>query len=75
VTTIPLFGTWVAEKLPDRFAGCSSVCDGLHGPPVRAGHSEEIVLSAVTLHAKRGPKACLTMSPSDREALSSASAA
>jgi N-carbamoylputrescine amidase len=74
VTTIPLLGTWITEKLPDRFAGCSSVCDGLHGPPVRAGQSEEIVLSTVTLHGKRGPKTCLSMSPSDRAALSSASA-
>lgn len=74
-TAIPLLGTWIIERMPDRFAGCSSISDGLHGPPVRAGLSEEIVLSAVTLHAKRGPKACLSMSPSDREVLSSASAA
>jgi N-carbamoylputrescine amidase len=63
-TTIPLLGTWLAERLPDRFAGGSSVCDGLHGPPVLAGDGEEIVLSAVTLHPRRGPKTCLSMSPS-----------
>lgn len=73
-TTIPLLGTWIAERLPDRFAGCSSVCDGRHGAPVVAGQSEEIVLSSITIHGKRGPKSCHSMSPSDRAAFSSASA-
>lgn len=74
-TTIPLLGTWVIERLPDRFAGCSSICDGEHAPPARAGLSEEIVLASITLPAKRGPKRWLSMSPSGREALSSVSAA
>src|SRR5262249_1979927 len=63
-TTIPLLGMWVAEHLPDRFAGRSSVCDGRHGSPVMAGVEEEIVLSSVTLHPARGPKSCLTTSQS-----------
>jgi N-carbamoylputrescine amidase len=62
-TTIPLLGMWVSERLPDRFAGASSVCDGRHGSPAKAGVDEEIVLSTVTLHPRRGPKKCLTMSP------------
>ena len=63
-TTIPMLGMWIAERLPDRFAGCSSICDGRHGPPVMAGGDEEIVLSSVTLHSARGPKSCHFMSPS-----------
>lgn len=73
-TTIPLLGTWIAERLPDRFAGSSGVCDGHHGGPVLAGTDEEIVLSTVTLHPPRGPRSCPTTSPSAPEASSSASA-
>jgi N-carbamoylputrescine amidase len=51
-------------KLADRFAGHSSVCDGRHGPPARAGADEEIVLSSVTVHSQRGLKSWHTMSPS-----------
>ncbi len=72
-TTIPLLGTWVAERLPDRFAGSSGICDGLHGPPILAGTDEEIILSTVTLHSRRGPRTCF-MSPSVPAASSSASA-
>ncbi len=72
-TTIPLLGTWIAERLPDRFAGSSSICDGLHGPPVVAGTEEEIVLSSVTLH-HRGPRPWHSTSPSAPAARSSASA-
>lgn len=73
-TTIPLLGTWVAEKLCDEFAGLSSVCDGRHGESVRAGVEEQVVLSPITIHPPRGPKPCLSMSPSVRAASSSASA-
>jgi N-carbamoylputrescine amidase len=72
-TTIPLLGTWVAERLPDHFAGRSSICDGRHGPPVVAGAAEEIVLSSVTIHPRRGPRSCHSMSPSVRVAPSSES--
>ena len=75
-TTIPMIGMWVAERLPDRFAGCSSVCDGRHGAPVQAGAAEEIVLSDITLHSRvRGPLSCHSMYPSARADISSASAA
>jgi N-carbamoylputrescine amidase len=74
-TTIPLLGTWVAERLPDRFAGRSSVCDGRHGPAVVGGVEEEIVLSSVTIHPRRGPRSCHSMSPSVPAASSSASGA
>lgn len=67
-TTIPLLGTWIAEKLPDRFAGASSICDGHHGAPLVAGTGEEILLSAVTLHPRRGPRSWRSTSPSARVA-------
>jgi len=59
-TRIPLLGA----DIPDRFAGRSSVCNGLHGPPVRAGVDEEIVLTSITVHPQRGLKAWRTMSHS-----------
>ena len=58
-TTIPV----LKSKIADRFAGLSSVSDGLHGPPVRAGLDEEVVLSAITLHPQRGPNVCRSTSP------------
>jgi N-carbamoylputrescine amidase len=72
-TTIPYFGTWLAERLPDRFAGQSTICDGRHGPPIRAGCDQEVLLSPITIHPPRGPKSCRSMSPSVRAAFSSVS--
>jgi N-carbamoylputrescine amidase len=66
-----MLGTWVMEKIKDRFAGLSSVCDGNHGGPVRAGVDEQVVVSSITIHSPRGPKSCHSMFPSDREAQSS----
>jgi N-carbamoylputrescine amidase len=51
-------------RLADRFAGQSSVCDGRHGPPARAGSDQEIVLSSITVHPQRGLKSWHIMSPS-----------
>jgi len=73
-TTIPMLGTWVMEKIKDRFAGLSSVCDGNHGGPVRAGVEEQVVVSGITIHSPRGPKSCHSMYPSDQKARSSVSA-
>ena len=74
-TTIPLVGMWVAERLPDRFAGTSSVCDGREGTRSTAGTGEQVVLSDITLHSSRGPISCHSMYPLVRAATSSASAA
>jgi N-carbamoylputrescine amidase len=70
-TTIPYVGTWFAERLIDRFAGQSSICDGRHGPPARAGSDPLLLLSPLTIHSPRGPRLCLSMSPSVPEASSS----
>jgi predicted amidohydrolase len=59
-TMIPVLGT----KIQDRFAGRSSICDGLHASPVRAGNSEALLISDVTLHHKRGMKSWRSMYPS-----------
>jgi N-carbamoylputrescine amidase len=69
-TTIPVIWTQIA----DRFAGQSSICDGRHGPPVKAGAAEELLLSSITLHPHRGLKTWRSMSPSVPAASSSVSA-
>ncbi len=51
-TTIPLLG----GRIKDRFAGMSSICDGRHGEPVRAGDEPSLLVSPITLHHSRGPK-------------------
>lgn len=73
-TTIPYVGTWITDRIADRFAGLSSVSDGRHGAPVRAGSDEELLLSQVTIHPPRGPVLCRSMSPLVREESSSGSA-
>ncbi len=55
-TRIPLLG----DDIPDRFAGQSSICDGRHGAPVRAGVDEAILLNSITVHPQRGLKAWRT---------------
>jgi N-carbamoylputrescine amidase len=63
-TSIPLLGSWIVEKLTDRFAGLSSVVDGLHGPGLRAGGDEAVVMAPVTLHGRKATSPCPTTSPS-----------
>jgi predicted amidohydrolase len=74
-TTIPYLGTWITDKITDRFAGGSCVADGLHAAPVLAGTGSETVLSEITLHPSRGPRSWRSMSPSGFAASSSGSAA
>ncbi len=63
-TTIPLFGLGLAERLYDRFAGLSSICDGHHGPPQMAGTDEQVLLSPVTIHPSRGLRSWRSTFPS-----------
>ncbi|MDG3002684.1 carbon-nitrogen hydrolase family protein [Paludisphaera mucosa] len=69
-TRIPLLHT----TIHDRFAGLSSICDGRHGSPLRAGSDPALLLAPITIHPKRGLKSWLFTSPSARAAASSASA-
>ncbi len=66
-TCIPVLST----TIHDRFAGQSSICDGLHGEPARAGRDPELLISSITLHSQRGMKSWRTTSPSARAASSS----
>lgn len=61
-TTIPLLGLRVAQRIADRFAGRSSICDGRHAPPVIAGAGPQLVLSEATLPDPRGPRPCRSTS-------------
>ena len=69
-TAVPFLG----DRIMDRFAGGSSVTDGRHGPPTRAGLDEEVVLAAVTIHPHRGLRAWRSTSVSAPAARSSVSA-
>lgn len=69
-TTIPVLNTRIA----DRFAGLSSITDGLHGATVRAGVEEQVLLSPLTMHPHRGRKSWHSMSPSVPAVSSSGSA-
>jgi predicted amidohydrolase len=55
-TTIPVLGS----RIKDRFAGQSSICDGRHGEPVRAGREPSLLVAPITLHHQRGMKSCRT---------------
>ena len=59
-TAIPVLGT----RIKDRFAGRSSICDGLHGAPVRAGKEPAQLIAPITLHHSRGLKSWHFMSHS-----------
>jgi predicted amidohydrolase len=51
-TNIPVLCT----RIKDRFAGLSSICDGLHAAPLRAGDEPALLVAPITLHHSRGPK-------------------
>ncbi len=58
-TAIPVLGT----RIKDQFAGQSSICDGHHGAPVRAGKEPSLLVAPITLHHQRGLKSWRSMSP------------
>ena len=62
------------SRIPDRFAGMSSVADGRHAGPVVAGLDERVVLGEITIHSTPGPRTWRSTSPSVPAASSSASA-
>ncbi len=67
-TTIPILCT----RIKDRFAGMSSICDGRHGTPVRAGTDPSLLVAPITLHQSRRPKSWHTTFLSASAASSSA---
>ena len=73
-TTIPFFGLGLTQRIDDRFAGRSSICDGHRTEPVVAGVEVQVVLSEVTVHNFRGPRSCRSTSVSVPVASCSASA-
>ena len=68
-TTIPVLN----NRIADRFAGRSTISDGLHGEAVRAGVEDQVLLSPLTIHSQRGLKTWRSMYPSAVEASSFAS--
>lgn len=73
-TTIPILGLRLTQRIEDRFAGRSSICDGPDAPPVIAGVGAQLILSQVTIPDPRRTLSCDSMSPSAPVASSSASA-
>jgi N-carbamoylputrescine amidase len=69
-TVIPVI--W--NRIADRFAGRSSISDGRHGPTVKAGIVEDVLLTPITVHPHRGPLSWRSTSPSAPVAPSSGSA-
>jgi predicted amidohydrolase len=72
-TTIPLFGLALCQRIDDRFAGKSTICDGRKAPPVVVGAEAQLVLSEVTVRTFRGPRSCRSTSVSVHVASCSAS--
>ncbi len=66
-TCIPVLGT----RIKDRFAGMSSICDGRHGEPIRAGRDPELLIAPITVHSQRGMKSWRTTFHSARAGSSS----
>ncbi|SIN82304.1 N-carbamoylputrescine amidase [Singulisphaera sp. GP187] len=68
-TMIPV----IKQRIADRFAGLSSISDGLHGATVLAGVEEQVLLSPLTVHSHRGLKSWRSTSHSARVDSSSGS--
>ncbi len=68
-TVVPILRT----RIPDRFAGQSSVTDGRHATSVVAGVDEAVVLAPITIHPSGGPRTWRSTFPSALAEPSSAS--
>jgi predicted amidohydrolase len=69
-STVPIL-----QRIRDRFAGQSAICDGVRSVPVRAGTETTLVLGELSLPGKRGGLTCHSMFHSARVAGSSTLAA
>ncbi len=63
-TVIPILHT----RITDRFAGLSSICDGLHDSPILAGLDDQVLLAPLTIHPSQGPRTWRSTSNSAPEA-------
>ena len=68
-TTIPLLGLAWVERIEDRFAGRSGVCDGRRSPPVLAGVEPRLILSEITTPDPRGERRCPSTASTSPSAL------
>lgn len=68
-TVVPI----IRHRIPDRFAGQSSVTDGRHASAVVAGVDEQVVLAPITIHPASRPRTWRSTSPSALVVSSSAS--
>jgi predicted amidohydrolase len=68
-TVIPILHT----RITDRFAGLSSICDGMHDAPILAGLDDQVLLAPLTIHPSQGPRTWRSTSSSAPEALFSGS--
>ena len=68
-TVVPILQT----RIPDRFAGQSSVSDGRHATSVVAGVAEQLLLAPITIHPAQRPRKWRSTSPSALVESSSAS--
>ena len=68
-TVVPILRT----RIPDRFAGQSSVSDGRHSSTVIAGVAEQLLLAPITIHPAPRPRTWRSTSPSALVESSSAS--
>ena len=73
VGTTETFVPILRSRIPDRFAGGSSVSDGRHAGPIVADAAERVVLGPITIHSTPGPRTWRSMSPSAPAASSSGS--
>ncbi|WP_422923777.1 carbon-nitrogen hydrolase family protein [Singulisphaera sp. PoT] len=73
-TIIPVLGLAMTDRIADRFAGRSSICDGCDQPPVLAGSEPCLLLSEITTSHTRGIRPCRITSPSVAVVTSSAPA-
>ena len=64
-TVIPILHT----RITDRFAGLSSICDGMHDAPILAGQADQVLIAPLTIHPSQGPRTWRSTSSLAPEAL------
>jgi predicted amidohydrolase len=62
-TVIPILRT----RITDRFAGLSSISDGMHDAPILAGVEDQVLIAPLTIHPSQGPRTWRSTSSSAPE--------